>query len=174
MVELLRRAIIVWIQLRHGSQLFVGEARCRFQNVPGDSLCTGRRGERAVVGVVTMLGRQEVFYVHGDRRNLNGFVFLWRNVLPESFQKRIGITSPEQDGHDSKVAICVSVNEVSDHVEALPVDVLLTGMVEMKLLESTGFVADGERTARCVIDHDGVAVVDDAEGNGLVIEFELR
>jgi hypothetical protein len=92
MVELLRRAIIVWIQLRHGSQLFVGEARCRFQNIPGDSLCTGRRGERAVIGVVTMLGRQEVLYVHGDRRNLNGFVFLWRNVLPESFQR--GLESP--------------------------------------------------------------------------------
>jgi hypothetical protein len=32
----------------------------------------------------------------------------------------------------------------------------------------------GEGAARRVIDHDGVAIVDDAERNGLVIKFELR
>jgi hypothetical protein len=40
------------------------------------------------------------------------------------------------------VAARVGVDEVPNHIEALPMDVLLTGMVEMKLFEGIGLVAD--------------------------------
>ena len=85
MVQLLDGAIIVWIQLYDGSQLFVREGGCGLQNIPGHSLCAGRRGERAAIGVITVLSGQEFFYVHRDRRILDGFVEVWRNILPKSF-----------------------------------------------------------------------------------------
>jgi hypothetical protein len=66
------------------------------------------------------------------------------------------------------------MDKVRDHVEALPVDVFLARVVEMKLLERIGLVADYKRAAWRVIDHYGVAIVDDAERDRLVIEFELR
>ena len=44
----------------------------------------------------------------------------------------------------------------------------------MKLLERIGLVADGQSAAWRVVDHDGVAIVDDAERDGLVIHFKLR
>jgi len=105
MVELLRRAIIVWIQLRDGSQLFVGEVRRGLQNVPSNSFSAGRRGERAAVGVVTVKAGQEFFYVHRDRRTLDGFVQLWRNILPKSFQKRIEGASLEENGYNGEVTV---------------------------------------------------------------------
>jgi hypothetical protein len=60
--------------------------------------------------------------------------------------------------------------KVRDHIEALPVDVFLAGVVEMKLFESIGLVADSKSATRRVIDHDCVAVVDDAERDGFVRE----
>ena len=63
MVELLRGAVIVWIQLHDGSQLLVGEAGCGLQNVPGNSLSAGRRGERAAIGVVAVVRRHKVLYI---------------------------------------------------------------------------------------------------------------
>ena len=59
MVQLLDGAIIVWIQLHDGSQLFVREGGCGLQNIPGHSLCAGRRGERAAIGVIAVLSGQE-------------------------------------------------------------------------------------------------------------------
>ena len=61
--------------------------------------------------------------------------------------------------------------KVRDHIEALPVDVLLAGVVEMKLFERIGLVAGSKGATWRVIDHDCVAVVDDAERDGLVCEF---
>ena len=105
MVQLLGGAIIVRIQLHDGSQLFVREGGCGLQNVPGHSLCTGRRGERAAISVITVLSGQEFFYVHRDRRTFDGFVELWRKILPESFQKRIERASLEENGYDGEVAV---------------------------------------------------------------------
>src|SRR5262249_45883811 len=127
-----------------------------------NSLCTGRRCERTAVRVVTMLRGHKVYYVYGNRRNFNGFVLLLRNVLPERFQKRIGSTDLEQDGDNGEVAVRVGVDQMPNHIEALPKDMLLTGMVEMKLFEGIGLVADCEGAAWRVVNHDGVAVVDDA------------
>jgi hypothetical protein len=36
------------------------------------------------------------------------------------------------------------MDKVRDHVEALPVDVFLAGVVEMKLFEGIGLVADSK------------------------------
>jgi hypothetical protein len=66
------------------------------------------------------------------------------------------------------------VDKVRNHVEAIAIYVLLTGMVKMKLLQTIGLVADCECAARSVIDHDGVAVVNDAQRDALVIELQLR
>jgi len=63
------------------------------------------------------------------------------------------------------------MDKVRDHIEALPVDVFLAGMVEMKLFEGIGLVADRKSATRRVIDHDCVAVVDDAERDGFIREF---
>src|SRR5580704_672125 len=105
MVQLLGGAIVVWIQLRNGSQLFVREGGCGLQNIPGHSFCAGWRGERAAISVVTALSGQEFFGVHRDRRALDGLVELWRNVLPKSFQNWIEGASLEKNGYDGKVAV---------------------------------------------------------------------
>ena len=47
----------------------------------------------------------ERFYVHMDRRTLDGFVELWRNILPKSFQKRIEGSDLEKNGYDGEVAV---------------------------------------------------------------------
>ena len=105
MVQLLGGAIIVWIQLHNDSQLFVREGGRGLQNIPSHSLSAGRRGERAAISVVTALRGQEFFYVHKYRRTLDGFVELWRNILPKSFHKRIGGASLEENGYDGEVAV---------------------------------------------------------------------
>lgn len=53
-------------------------------------------------------------------------------------------------------------------------DVLFAGMMEMKLFKGIGVVTYCQCAARSVIDHDGVAVVNDAQRDGLVIELQFR
>jgi len=65
------------------------------------------------------------------------------------------------------------VDQVSNHVEPLAVDVLLAWMVEVKLFEGINLVANCQSAAWRVIDHDGVAIVDDTERDRIVIELEL-
>src|SRR3974390_1821452 len=63
---------------------------------------------------------------------------------------------------------------MSYHVEFLPVYVFLTGMMEVELCELVYFVADGESASRLVIDHDRVAIIDNAYRNSVVIEVQGR
>jgi hypothetical protein len=104
---------------------------------------------------------------------VQGFVLLWRNVVPKRVQKRVCCASLEQDRDDGTVAASVGVDQVSNHVEPLAVNVLLARMVEVKLFEGINLVANCQCAAWRVIDHDGVAIVDDAERDRIVIELEL-
>jgi hypothetical protein len=52
-----------------------------------------------------VLSGQEFFYVHRDSRTLDGFVELWRNILPKGLQKWIGGASLEENGDDGEVTV---------------------------------------------------------------------
>src|ERR1700756_2953408 len=60
------------------------------------------------------------------------------------------------------------------HVEALAVDLLLAGPMKVKLLKHILLSPHCNGAAGGVIDHDGVAVINDLERRGLVIELNQR
>jgi hypothetical protein len=69
------------------------------------------------------------------------------------------------------VTVRILVNEVGFKWVGYSIDVF-AGMVKVKLLQGVGVVSHDESAARCVIDHDGVAVVDDAERYGIVVKLK--
>src|SRR5215475_7924311 len=60
------------------------------------------------------------------------------------------------------------------HVVAFAVELLLAGFVKMKLQELILLASDGDKAPGCVVDLDGVTVVDDLERRGLVIKVNGR
>jgi len=70
------------------------------------------------------------------------------------------------------VTIRIGVYQVSHKLVAFTVDMLLAGMMEVELFQSVGLVANRECAAGCVIDLYGVAIVDDVQRYGVVIELE--
>src|SRR5580692_9280872 len=58
--------------------------------------------------------------------------------------------------------------------EALVGNMLFTRVVKVKLYQSVGFVADGESASGNVIHLNCVAVVDDVQCYGLIVQFEGR
>src|SRR6478672_6610358 len=72
------------------------------------------------------------------------------------------------------MACRVLVHEMRHHVVRVPVDPLFTRMVEMELDELVLLLVQGDEAAGCVVDLNRVAVVDELERNGMIVEAELR
>ena len=66
------------------------------------------------------------------------------------------------------------MNEVYYHVKALAVDLLFAGPVKVELLERVFLVANQNKAARAVVDHDRVTVIDDVQRRRLVVEMDRR
>src|SRR5260370_10778992 len=66
------------------------------------------------------------------------------------------------------------MDDVCDHVIPLPLDLLLAGMVEVKLDDLIFLPCYRNLASRRVVDLNGVAVVDDLQGRCLVVEFDRR
>ena len=62
--------------------------------------------------------------------------------------------------------------KVYRHIEAFAVDLLLAGPVKMELLERVFSLSDRNEASRAVVDHDGMAVIDDMERRRLIFEVD--
>ena len=61
-----------------------------------------------------------------------------------------------------------------DHLEALAVDALFAGVVEVKLRQLVPLVTNDDEATRPVVDLNRVAVVDDVERRALIGELNRR
>jgi len=115
LVGWLNGAIIVLVYFGEGIQLGFGDIDWSFEHIPGDSLGTGRSGERTGERIVASSGREEILGVDGNGRDFDDFPSFRGKILPESIEERGRIRIPfEKYGNDRKVAICVRVDEVGD------------------------------------------------------------
>src|SRR5215469_7140688 len=64
------------------------------------------------------------------------------------------------------------MHKVDGHIEVLAVDLLLAGPVKVELLKLIFLVADHNETSGPVVDHDGVAVINDVQGRTVVINAD--
>src|SRR5258706_3767469 len=64
------------------------------------------------------------------------------------------------------------MHKMGDQRDALAVHVLFTRVVKVKLFQGVGLVADGEGASGSVIHLNSVAVVDDVQRYGLVVQFQ--
>src|SRR5712664_2064564 len=64
------------------------------------------------------------------------------------------------------------MHKMGDQRDALAVHVLFTRVVKVKLFQGVGLVADGEGAPGSVIHLNSVAVVDDVQRYGLVVQFQ--
>src|SRR5215470_18354738 len=60
--------------------------------------------------------------------------------------------------------------KVHGHIVALAINLLLAGPVKMELLECILLAADQNEASGAVVDHDGMAVIDDVEWRRLIVE----
>ena len=115
LVGWLNGAIIVLVYFGEGIQLGFGDIDWSFEHIPGDSLGTGRSGERTGEGIVASSGREKILGVDGSGRDFDDSSFFRGKILPESIEERGRSRIPfEKYGNDRKVAICVRVDEVGD------------------------------------------------------------
>src|SRR5215468_10414983 len=80
----------------------------------------------------------------------------------------------EQNCDHSQLAVVIRMYKVYRHLEGLAIDLFFTGPVKMKLLQHVFLVTDQDEASGTVIDHDGVAVIDDVERGRLVFEVDRR
>jgi len=75
-------------------------------------------------------------------------------------------------GDDGQVPIGICVNQMGNHIVAVSVYVFLTRVMKVELLQDVSFAACGKSAPRSVVHLDGVAVVDNAQWNRVVVKFE--
>src|SRR5580704_9750980 len=111
----LNGAIVVLVYSGEDLQFGPGDIDWSFEHIPGDSLGTGRSGERTRERIVADIGREEILCVDGNGRDFHDSPFFRGKILPESIEERGGRRIPfEKYGNDRKVALGVRVDEVGD------------------------------------------------------------
>ena len=104
-----------------------------------------------------------------------GFLLLFlRQVLPDRADRRACAALVEQHRDHGELAVAALVHQVGDHGVRLAVDLLFARLVEVELHELVARPADVDPAARRVVHLDRVAVVDQLERRGLVVELDRR
>jgi len=100
-------------------------------------------------------------------------ILLFRQVAPQRLHNLVCTAGIQHDSDNRQCALGVSVHEVGHHLGRLAVNPLLAWMMEMELDELVAPVADPEDAPRFDVDLDAVAVVDDVQRRGSVVENQL-
>jgi hypothetical protein len=141
---------------------------------PAHILRAGRGSQRADVGPVALVGRQQA-------AGIDHFSHLFRvpglggQVGPEGGQHGIGRGGSvfgEADGDHGLLAVGALVHQVDVHVRELALDGFLGGMVEVELDEVIAHAAGNDVAAGVHVDDDGVAVVLQRDGAADVMELD--
>ena len=111
-------------------------------------------------------------HLDGDGRNILGLFLLGGNVLPQRFEQRVRRSLVEKDSDDRQVAFGILMHKMCDQWEALPVHMLFTWVMKVKLFQGVDFVADRKGASGGKVHLDGVAVVDNVQGCRLVLQLQ--
>ena len=97
----------------------------------------------------------------------------WK-VLPQRGDQRVLASLLERNGDDCELSFRILVDEVGHHVEALPIERLFRGMVEVELDELVTLATNRQEAARSVIHLNCMAVVHDVERRSPILKHKRR
>ena len=119
-----------------------------------------------------MIGGEEGGGVDGDAGDGFFFTDICGEIVPQRLNRGIFFSFLYEQADYREISGGIFVDEMDDHVVLMAADFFFAGMMEMELDESVLLAADGDAVAGIEIDLDRVAVVDDFQGRGLVIELD--
>ena len=110
--------------------------------------------------------------IKADFVELDLGAFFGRCVVPQDVDRVVVFALFEQHANHRQLASFALVHKVRHHGHGFAVDFFFAGAVKVKLQQIKHFPIDFGGAARGNIDLDGVAIVEHAQGAGLVADFQ--
>ena len=137
---------------------------------PPHTFAAGRGREGAVEIVIVLIGREQIAGVDGDGRHFIFFVFFFGQIVPDLLDCGVfcaGLHEQCDDGGATRAF----VDYMNHHRVFFSGNLFFARPVEVKLCERVGGAVDGDAAAGGEIDANRVAIVDDLQGRGFVVNL---